>query len=191
MGAQLALHYAAAHPSKVKGLILIDPTLPKKLKGWLAIARRLRYPLWFVIAVMRLSYKLVNRHKTYPNRDLHALDMKTRKLMARESRDIIADLYSSPKEDLKYMPLVNYLQDIYASTGRLPDLSKIHCPVKVLLSKDSSIVDTANIKDYFSPDIPLEISEINANHWPLTEKPEETQRMIDGWCLNQLASDTP
>ena len=186
MGAQLAMHYTVSQPERVRGLVLIDPTLPKKLKGPLAVARRLRYPLLIVITLMRLFNQLTHRQRIYPQRDLYILDKKTRQLMASESAGIIAELYTSPKEDLKYMPLVNYLQDVYASTGPLPDLSKIKCPVKVLLSKDSSIVDPANIKDYFAPGVPVEISEINANHWPLTEKPEETRQVIDQWCLHQI-----
>ena len=187
MGAQLAMHYAVSKPAQVRGLILIDPTLPEKLKGWLAVARRLRFPLLIVITLMRLFYRLTNRQQIYPQRDLYVLDKKTREVMARESEEIIAKLYTSPKEDLKYMPLVNYLQDVYASTSPLPDLTKIRCPVYVLFSQSSSIVGAVNIKDYFAPDIPLKISEINANHWPLTEKPEETRQAIDQWCLHQIA----
>lgn len=186
MGAQLALHFTVSHSTKVEGLVLIDPTLPKKLKGWLAFARRLRYPLWLVIVIMRQLHKLKPQSKTYPYRDLYKLDKQTRELMVHESADIIADLYTSPTVDLKYIPLINYLQDVYATTGPLPELSKIQCPVCILLSKGSSIVDATNIKDYFSMDKVLDIIEIDANHWPLTEKPEETKRAIEEWCLKQI-----
>lgn len=186
MGAQIALHFTLQHPSFVESLVLIDPTLPKKLKGKLAIAKRLRFFLKLLITILRLINKLPITTKTYPDRDLQALDRKTRLLMNSQSVEIIAKLYTTPAEDLKYMSLLNYLQDLYATTQALPDLKNIKCPVKILLSKGSTIVDASEMKSYFSSNNALEITEIDANHWPLTEKPEETRHLIEDWCLNQI-----
>ena len=188
MGAQLALHYAIRHPDQVAGLILIDPTLPKQLKGKLAIARRIRYLLWFVIVLMRMVYKFIPVSKLYPVCDLHALDLNTRELMINQSVDLISKLYTSPKEDLKYLPLLNYLQDLNASISPLPAIAKIQCPVNIILSKSSSIVRLENVKNYFDTDATVDIKSIDANHWPLTEKPEETRRSIDDWCQNLLTT---
>lgn len=186
MGAQLALYYALQHPSMVQGIILIDPTLPKKLRGKLAVARRFRFIIRAWIKLLLILNKLFPRRRVYPQRDLRVLDTKTRQLMEQHSPDIIARLYSSPQEDLKYIPLVNYLQDVYAVTGDLPDLTKIRCPIQVVLSKGSTIVEAGNIKNYLSPQTQIEFTEIDANHWPLTEKPEETKLAIDNWCLKQI-----
>lgn len=186
MGAQLALHYALHHPSMVEGLILIDPTIPEKLQGKLAVARRFRYILKLWIDLLLLIDKIFPDRADYPQRDLRVLDAKTRQLMARQSSDIIARLYSSPRRDLKYIPLVNYLQDVYAVTAALPDLSNIQCPIQVVLSKGSTIVKAGDIKNYFARETQLEITEIDANHWPLTEKPEETRQAIEDWCLKKL-----
>lgn len=186
MGAQLAIHYALQHPSMVQGLILIDPTIPENLKGKLAVARRFRYLLKLWINLLLFINKFIPGKIDYPQRDLHVLDLKTRQLMAQQSEDIIARLYSSPTKDLKYIPLVNYLQDVCAVTGELPELSEIRCPVQIVLSKASTIVKAGDIKNYFSKETSVEISEIDANHWPLTEKPEQTRLAIEDWCLKQL-----
>lgn len=188
MGAQLALHYAEAYPHSVSGLMLIDPTIPKELRGKLAVARRLRFLLWLAVVMFLFASKFKTSKKTYPFYDLHELDLKTRERMISESVDVIAKLYTSPGEDLKYLPLVNYLQDLYAVTSPLPDLSKIKCPTRVLLSKSSSIVNPANMKAYFSNKAGLDILSVDANHWPLTERPDECRQAIDEWCLKLLNS---
>lgn len=188
MGAQLAMHYAIAHTQDVAGLVLIDPTLPRELKGKLAAARRLRYTLYAGILLLILLYRLVPLHRKYPVCDLRALDIKTRDLMTQYSPDVIARLYTSPRTDLQYLPLTNYLQDLYATISPLPDVSRIQCPVKVLLSRSSSIVNPSNVRNYFSPVIDLDVSVIDANHWPLTEKPDETRHAIDEWCQKLITS---
>lgn len=186
LGAQLAIHFVLKHPAMVHGLVLIDPTLPAKLKGKLAVAKRFRFIVWLWIRMLLLCNKLMPKQTVYPQRDLHQLDLKTRELIAQHSDDIIASLYTSPKADLKYIPLVNYLQDIFAVTGALPDLSAIKCAMLVLLSKDSTIGSAGEIKTYLSGVSALELIEIEANHWPLTERPEETRLAIETWCLKQI-----
>lgn len=183
MGAQLALHYALRHPAQICGLLLIDPTLPSKLRGKLEVAKRFRILLKLYVFVLILFNRLTRTEKRFPDRDLHLLDIKTRELMEEHSTEIIAKLYTTPSADLKYMSLANYLQDLYATTGALPELTTIHCPVKVVLSTGSTIVDAGAIKNRFAPDLEFEVAEINANHWPLTEKPDETREAIDKWCL--------
>ena len=186
MGAQLALHYTLAQPTQVRGLVLIDPTIPERLKGRLALARRFRYPLIMLVALYRIFCSLNPFPKTYPQRDLYELDKKTRQLMLKQSTDVIAELYTSPSQDLKYIPLVNYLQDVLANISPLPDVSTIRCPVQLLLSQSSTIVESDNIQEIFPKETVIDITEIDANHWPLTEKPEETRQSIDEWCLKVI-----
>lgn len=186
MGAQLALNYAVAFPEQVAGLVLIDPTFPDKIRGALGIARRLRYLIKAIIFLLKFKIRFMPEKIIYPYLDLQKLDQKTREHMVTQGPDVIVDLYTSPSEDLKYLPLINYLQDIYASTAPLPDLSMIRCPVKILVSRSSAVVSTGNIEPYFPGCKDLEVTEIEANHWPLTEKPEDTRQAIDDWCLKLI-----
>jgi len=189
MGAQLALHYALTYPEQVMGVVLIDPTLPGELKGQLSLARRLHYPLWIAIQLLRLLTKINPLKKAYSVCDLHELDIKTRKLMTSQSVDVLVELYSSPKEDLKFLPFVNYLQDVYAVTSALPDISAIRCPIHLLLSRASSIVKPENVVKYFPVQNPPEVTYIDANHWPLTEKPDDIRDAIDTWCRKLITAE--
>jgi len=185
MGAQLALHYAATYPDQVPGLILIDPTFPNDLKGWLKLARRLRYPLGVVLMMSRLMSRILQHNKKFPYCDLHALDIQTREQLTLRNPVYLSKLYSSPRFDLRFMPLANYLQDIYETVRPLPELKSIHCPVLLLLSKKSSIVHV-NSEDHFAKTTEVELVSIESNHWPLTEKPDQTRQAIDDWCYKQL-----
>lgn len=181
-GAQVAMQYAMDNSEGLKGLLLIDPVFDKNVTGMLGWARRFKLLLWLLVAILWLFNALGFRKRHFPVRDLYALDRKTRLFLAENPECNIAELYMSPIDDLSYLPLANYVQDVIEVVRPLGDLSQITCPVLVLLSRGASMSDvdknTAIIKTM--PNSQIEY--IDADHWLLTEKPDEARAAIERWC---------
>jgi esterase len=186
MGAQIALEYANQHPTQLAGLILIDPVFPQALTGMLRKVARYRILVHAGTGLLRLLSKLgLHKHK-YPYRDLHQLDLDTRAFLATNPDKGIADLYMNPFADLKYIPLLNYLQDLYEVTRPLPPLSAIHTPILVLLSAGASTSHVETNREILSVLPNCEIRNTDADHWLLTEKPVEAREVMDGWIQERL-----
>jgi len=182
LGAQIAISYADKFPEKARGLILIDPVFPENLHGRLSKAKRYRFFLSILRIILRGLNKLGIKRWTLPKRDLRALDDATRETLANNPNLTIGNLYTNPFADFKYIPLANYLQDINEVVKPLPKLESIDIPVLVLLSSGatiSSFDETKKIIDRF-PCAQIEV--VEADHWLLTEKPEETREIIEKWC---------
>lgn len=182
LGAQIAITYASQFPERCRGLILIDPVFPENLTGLLSKAKRYRYVLSAIRIVLRLLNRLGIKRWAIPLRDLRALDERTRETLKNHPELKIADLYTNPLADFKYIPLANYLQDVNEVVRPLPLLEKINVPVLVLLSGGATISSfdkTKEIIDRF-PNAKIEV--VDADHWLLTEKPEETRLIIENWC---------
>ncbi|MBI3561924.1 MAG: alpha/beta hydrolase [Gammaproteobacteria bacterium] len=191
MGAQVALEYACLAGHRARGLLLIDPVFPQALSGVLRRVARWRGLLRAVIALFRAAYRLGWPKRAYVYRDLYALDQQTRAFLAAHPDQDIASLYMNPFSDLEFIPWVNYLQDLYEVTRPLPALSAIQVPVLVLLSKGASTSDSAHNQRILSTLAHGEIQVIDADHWLLTEKPAEAQRVIDAWCAQLLQLPMP
>ncbi len=191
LGAQVALDYACDYKSAVFGLVLIDPVFPQALSGTLQTVARWRGLLKYLIHVLRFFTRLGLHKRHYVYRDLHQLDVETRAYLAAHPHEQIASVYMDPFADLKYMPLVNYCQDLYEVTRPLPDLAKVEVPVLVLLSKGASTSDVAHNQEILTALTRCEIAVIDADHWLLTEKPIEARQVIDAWCLRLLGLPPP
>lgn len=190
LGAQIALDYASRQPDKLLGLVLIDPIFPQALSGVLAKVARLRSLIRLATAVLRLLHRLGLHKRRYPQRDLHELDEQTRAFLAVNPDKGIADLYMNPFADLKFMPLANYLQDLYEVTRPLPELKSIQVPVLVLLSAGASTSHVQTNRDILATLEDCEIQTIDADHWLLTERPQEAREAIDNWCEAQINAAT-
>jgi pimeloyl-ACP methyl ester carboxylesterase len=186
MGAQVALDYASQYTdttsNALRGLVLIDPVFPQALDGLLRRVARFRLLLKFACHVLRVGYALGLRRRTYPYRDLQALDEQTRAFLHDNPDKSIADLYMDPLADLPYMPLANYLQDLYEVTRPLKPLHAIKVPVLVLLSSGASTSEVQKNRTLLKDLAQVEIVTIEADHWLLTEKPDEARAVIDTWC---------
>jgi len=184
LGAQIAITYASQFPERSRGLILIDPIFPENLHGRLKKAKSYRY----VIVALRLILRGLNfiglKRWRLPKRDLRVLDEQTRLTLKEHPELTIADLYTNPLADFKYIPLANYLQDINEVIQPLPALEDITIPVLVLLSAGASISSFDQTKEMIDrfPNATIEV--IDADHWLLTEKPEETRHIIENWCFD-------
>lgn len=184
LGAQVGITYADMFPERTRGLILIDPVFPDNLHGRLSHAKKYRHVLITLRLLLRTFNKFGLKRWKIPKRDLRALDERTRETLAQFPELTIADLYTNPFADFKYIPLANYLQDINEVIQPLPELEAIKVPVLVLLSGGASISsfdETKKIIDRF-PQAQIEV--VEADHWLLTEKPEETRKIIENWCAS-------
>lgn len=182
LGAQIAIGFAARYPPRVSGLVLIDPVFRRALIGrkrWLARAAPLvRFAVWKIRAWNALGI----RRSEIPDRDLRALDKETREALERStSHAEIARRYGSLRLILRHMPTANYLQQVLETVAPLPPLSEIRAPTLVLLSAGITFADPRINREEIARFQRVEVVTIDANHWPLTERPDETRRAIEGW----------
>ena len=186
MGAQVAMQYAMQHRDRIKGLILIDPIFDRNLTGNLALAKRTKYILWLILLGVWLGNLLGLRKRRFPPRSLYELDVKTRQFLADNPHKDIAELYMSPREDMRYMPLANYIQDILEVIRPVGPIETITCPVLVLLSKNPAMSSLDKNVEIIHTIPHSHIHYIEADHWLMTEKPDEARQVIEDWCQAQL-----
>ena len=186
MGAQVAMHYAIQHHDLVNGLVLIDPIFDKNLTGKLAQARRIKYILWAILLCVWFVNLLGFRKRRFKSRDLRELDIETRKYLLEHPHKDIAGIYMSPVEDMKYIPMANYIQDILEVIRPAGPIETITCPVLILLSKNASMSNVDKNVNIIKTIPDSHIHYIEADHWLLTEKPDEARQVIEDWCESQL-----
>ena len=165
-----------------KGLIHIDPVFPQALQGTLAKLRRYRFPVLALSMFILVLNKLGIHRRGLEYRDLHALDVRTRKILASSDGADIADLYMSPLADLKYIPWTIYLQELARVVGELPEPESIVTPVRVLLSSGATTSALDKVREQLARFPDLRLNEIDADHWLLTEKPDEGRQAIEQFC---------
>lgn len=186
MGAQVAMQYAMQYRDRINGLILIDPIFDKNLTGQLALARRTKYFLWLVLLGTWFFNLLGFRKRRFKHRSLYELDIQTRKFLAENPHQDIASLYMSPWNDIKHMPFANYIQDILEVIRPVGPIETITCPVLVLLSRGASMSNVDKNVSIIKTIPDCHIHYIEADHWLLTEKPDEARQVIEDWCESQL-----
>jgi esterase len=186
LGAQVALNFAYRYPARIAGLVLIDPIVPSALKGYMAIGPYVR---WFLAGFAYLATiwrRIFSPAHRFPLRDLYVLDRQTRQLIEQDPSANLAELYHSPSEDMQYISVANYVRDICAVLKPLPPLARISVPTLALLARDPSVSDSRRNRERMQRMPNISIETIDADHWPLTEKPDETRAAIEKWCLAQF-----
>jgi len=187
LGAQVGMHFHAAYPEEVAGIIMIDPIFPENLGGRLLKTKRLKLLVWLAIRVLWALYKIGIGRKSFPHRDLRELDENTREILDNNPDIEIGQLYTNPFVDLEFIPVVNYMQDAYEVTRELPPLENITQPVLVLLSAGATVSDPKKNQAIINRMPNVKTVTINANHWLLTEKPREAREAIEMWCNENLS----
>jgi pimeloyl-ACP methyl ester carboxylesterase len=182
LGAQIALHLAAGHPQRVRALALIDPVVPQALTGKRLWTKRMELLIRLAIRVGRALNRSGLRRHSFPLMDLEALDAQTRKAMeGDEVPDELVRRYSALGLILKHMPTANYLQQLVATAAPLPELEAIAAPTLVLESTGVDFMDRPRSRAALARLPELELVEIDATHWPLTERPDEVRRAVEAW----------
>jgi esterase len=188
MGALAALWFAHLSPSRVRALILIEPSFPDAMLGHTAILKRFRLLIAGAACLVRGFNAIGLGRRRIRSRDLWELDRKTRRaLLESGDREEMIREYTSMWADLEYNPLAIYLQDLTQQLRPLPGLRGIEAPVLTLLSSDTRFTDRA-MTDRILSELPrCETVTLSATHWPLTETPDEVRNAIEQWLHGKIA----
>lgn len=182
LGAHVAVFLAAYRPERVRAIALIDPLLREAVRGktrWLFPAAPL---LRLLSGLLRALNALGIRRRDIPPRDLRALDKKTRALLASlGDTSAIIEKYISPRADLRHIRAAHYFRDLVEMLRPLP-LDALRATTLAVLSRGLTFSDLATTRDLLSRLAHAELVEIDAYHWPLTEKPVEVRNAIEAWC---------
>ncbi len=185
LGAQVAVHFAARHPARVRGLELIDPVFHQALRGTLRAASLARPVIRWIVSVILFLNRLGLRRLRIPGRDLRKMDEATRaKLLKAGKQEEMIELYSSPWEDLKFFPVGSYLQELLEIIRPLPSLTRIQAPILALLSTGITYTDPQTTRAMLAEHPRTQMVTIDAYHWPLTENPLQVRAAIERWCAH-------
>ena len=181
LGAQVAIEFAYHHPDLCNGVVMIDPAFPQLLSGVLGWARRLKWLIWCLMWLGFGLNKLGLRRHRFELRNLRQLDEQTRIKLA--NKQSIAKLYMNPFSDLRYIPVANYLQDFFELVQPLSRLEDVSAKVMAIVSTGAEISDRKETAQQMQRFPQAEIQSIKADHWPLTENPEQTRVIIEQWFM--------
>jgi pimeloyl-ACP methyl ester carboxylesterase len=181
LGAQVAIEFAYHHPEICIGVIMIDPTFPQFFSGVLGWARRLKWLVWCLMWLGFGLNKIGFRRRHFELRNLWQLDEQTRIKLA--DKQSIAKLYMNPFADLRYIPVANYFQDIFELVKPISHLEDVTAKVMAIVSTGAEISDRRGTAQQMQRFPHVEIRSIEADHWPLTENPEQTRTIIEEWCM--------
>ena len=185
LGANIALNFAARHPGRTAALVLIEPMPPRALTGKLGFLRHFRFiPVALSWLIRGLNALGLYRRRMEPM-DLEAWDKAVRAGTADLAK------YASPLSDLRFTPLAGYFRALAAVGDRLPELSRIRCPILVLTSKNTNMTDLAKARAELAPLPNAEFVQLDAEHWIPTEQPEEMCRTIEDWIVRKGLGRAP
>jgi pimeloyl-ACP methyl ester carboxylesterase len=186
LGAQVALHCAARHPSRTRGLVLIDPVFRDALlPRWHRLARA--GPLLAgAAATVRALNALGLHRRSLPPLDLRELDEAARRAPAspRAEAEFIRQ-YSSFGADLRTTSTAVYLQDLVEMFRTVPTSTERQPPTLVLLSTAANFADPRRMRERLAGPRTT-VVDVACNHWPLTERPVEVREAIERWCEAQF-----
>jgi len=183
LGAQVALACASRAPARIAALVLIDPVFRQALHGhwkWLARAA----PLFAAAAAIVRGFNALGlRRRTIPPLDLRALDELAREsLGSPEAEAEFIRRYSSTRADLRTFRTAHYLQEMVEMFRPVAAPETIGMPTLVLLSTGATFAALPEMQAIAGRFPRGEVRRIDCHHWPLTERPDEVRRMIEGWC---------
>ena len=181
LGASVAVTFAARHPGRTAGLILVEPTMRAALTGRLGRVRRFAPLLRVLIGGVRVLNRLGLHRRSLDSLDLRALDETYRARLAEPGgREELEARYASVHEDLRTMPTAAYLQDLVETVRPLP-LERVRVPALVLLSQARTFADADRTRAELGRLADADIRTIEAAHWIPTERPREMREAIEAW----------
>ncbi len=192
LGANLALHFAARHPERTAGLVLIEPMASRALTGALRNVRRLRPLVRLAVPLVRLINALGVHRRRLPPLDLAQMDRETRAALAEgPAGEARLAQYASPMADLRMTATGAYLQALLAVTKSLPPPERITVPVLALLCAHSDFTDMTLTRSMLQSIPDCEIVQLPARHWIPTEQPEAMRAAIEGWVRRRFPEHPP
>jgi pimeloyl-ACP methyl ester carboxylesterase len=186
LGAQVALHFAARHPARTRGLVLIDPVFREALlPRWRRLARAGPLLAGAAAAVRALNALGLHRRRL-PPLDLRALDEEARRALAdaRAEAEFVRR-YSSWWADLRTTPTAVYLQDLVEMFRAVPRPAGPPPPTLALLSTSANFADPRRMRERLAGPRTT-VRDVACNHWPLTERPAEVRDAVERWCAAQF-----
>lgn len=189
LGASIAIQFAARHPTRVAGLILIEPLFPETFVGALRKIQPYTGLLDALIGCIRFLNRLGFSRRYFPQLNLQELDQETRALMASTGRpDALLKRYASFWSDLRFLPTAAYLQSLRELLRPLPSLADSLVPKLFLFSKGTLYSDQATARKQCALFANTETRALDAHHWIPTEKPHELRETIERWCQDHFPS---
>ena len=187
LGANLALAFAARHPERTAGLVLIEPMPPETLTGTMRYVRKLRALVQIVVPLVRVLNAFGVHRRTLASIDLEQLDRDTRAALASGPQgEAQLAKYASPLADLRTTATGAYLQSLLAVTATLPALDQIAVPVLALLSEHSTFTEPAITRSILGRIPDCEIAQLPARHWIPTEQPDAMRAAIEYWVRRRF-----
>lgn len=182
LGAQVALQFAVQCPHRTSGIVLIDPLFRAALDG------RSRWMAWMapVFRLLAITARALNalgmrRGRLVPM-DLRALDEEARvALRDPASTEAFIRRYSSPFADMKHLHSAVYLQDLVELFRPVPVAARLAAPILLVLSSGGTFSDPVRTREIVAQWSAVTEVTIEAEHWPLTEKPVEIREAIEQW----------
>lgn len=183
LGAQLALHFAARFPPRTRALALIDPVFRPALHGRWKLLKQLAPLLRLGAAIVRAANAIGLRRRHIGSLDLRALDEEARTaLRTPAGTEAFVRRYTSVRADLRTFRTAHYLQELAEMFRPTPAPESITVPVLVLLSTGATFADLKESIAIARRFPHGQVSTVDCQHWPLTERPDEVRQAIERWC---------
>jgi esterase len=178
LGANLALHFAARHPQRCAGLVLIEPMPRTALRGTLATLSHLRPLLQLLIKLARLANHL-GWQRALSTPDLQLLDQQQHQA----GHQALAKRYGSPRQDLKAVPTAQYFSNLLQVLSPLPDPLP-RCPTLAVLPQGRRMTDPEATRRALSSIPNLSTVVLEAEHWIPTRQADALRATIDAWVAD-------
>jgi esterase len=175
LGANLALHFAARHPHRCAGLVLIEPMPRQALRGNLAMLSHL-HPLLRILIWLAQSANRLGWQRALITPDLQTLDQQ----QAGADHQTLAKRYGSPWQDLKAVPAAQYFSNLLQVLSPLPDPLP-QCPTLAILPRGKRMADPDITRQAISAIANVSTVTLDAEHWIPTRQAEALCATIDDW----------
>ena len=184
LGANVSVVFAARHPARTAGLVLVEPMLRPALTG--ALRKLVPFAPLFktATAALHLGYRVGLHRREIETIDLRELDREFRQRLAQPGGGAaLVKRYASPLHDLKIMPTANFLINLMEVTRPLP-LASLASPFLALLSTGRTFSDPHITQTLLASLKHGTLVTLDAKHWIPTEQPEAMRTAIEAWCNN-------
>jgi pimeloyl-ACP methyl ester carboxylesterase len=185
LGASIALQFAARYPTRVAGLVLVEPMPPEALIGMMRTLARLKPLLYALYSAARMANTIGIYRRRLETLDLRAWDRAIR------SGKVRLSAFASLAVDLRSTPLAAYTRMLAATVELWPPLAAIRAPALALVSRRSILSDARLTRRALTALLDCEVIEMDAVHWIPTEQPEAMRAAIEDWLARRAPGRAP